>query len=149
MTIFEQVTEDLKKAMLNKEKEKLEALRALKTGFILAKSEKGADYVLTNDEELKVVQRLVKQRRDSASEYAAQNRPDLAEKEAVEAGVIAVYLPQQLTDAELTAEISAIIKELGASSPSDMGKVMGVATKKLTGKTDGKAISEKVRQLLK
>jgi uncharacterized protein len=147
MTLFEQVTEDLKKAMLNREKEKLEALRALKTGFLLARSEKSADYVLTNDEELKIVQRLVKQRRDSAEEYSAQNRADLAEKEIVEANVIAVYLPQQLSDAELTIEIKAIIVEMGATI-KDMGKVIGAASKKLTGKTDGKAISEKVKQLL-
>jgi uncharacterized protein YqeY len=147
MTIFEQVTEDLKKAMLNREKEKLEALRALKTGFLLARSEKGSDYILTNDEELKIVQRLVKQRRDSAIEYSAQNRADLADKEIVEANVIAVYLPQQLSDAELTAEITAIIAEMGATI-KEMGKVIGAASKKLTGKTDGKAISEKVKQLL-
>ena len=147
MTIFEQVTEDLKKAMLNKEKEKLEALRALKTGFILARSEKSSDYVLSNDEELKIVQRLVKQRRDSATEFAAQDRKDLADKEIVEADVIAVYLPQQLSDEELTAEIKAIIAEMGATI-KEMGKVIGAASKKLTGKTDGKAISEKVKQLL-
>jgi len=148
MTLFEQVTEDLKKAMLNKEKDKLEALRALKTGFLLAKADKGADSILTNEEELKIVQRLVKQRRDSATEYATQSRQDLADKETMEAAVIAAYLPQQLSDAELTAEIKAIIAETGASSAKDMGKVMGVATKKLSGKTDGKAISEKVKQLL-
>jgi len=147
MTLFEQVTEDLKKAMLNREKEKLEALRALKTGFLLARSDKSADYVLTNDEELKIVQRLVKQRRDSAVEYSAQNRTDLAEKEIVEADVIAVYLPQQLSDEELTIEINAIIAEMGATI-KEMGKVIGAASKKLTGKTDGKAISEKVKQLL-
>jgi len=147
MTLFEQVTEDLKKAMLNREKEKLEALRALKTGFLLARSEKSADYVLSNDEELKIVQRLVKQRRDSATEYSSQNRPDLAEKEVVEANVISIYLPQQLSDEELTAEIKAIIAEMGATI-KEMGKVIGAASKKLTGKTDGKAISEKVKQLL-
>ena len=147
MTLFEKVTEDLKKAMLNKEKEKLEALRALKTGFLLARSEKSSDYILTADEELKIVQRLVKQRRDSAVEYSAQNRPDLAEKEIIEANVIAVYLPQQLSDEELTAEIEAIIAEMGATI-KEMGKVIGAASKKLTGKTDGKAISEKVKQLL-
>lgn len=148
MTIFEQVAADLMNAMRNKDKDKLEALRALKTGFIIAKSEKGADYVLTNDEELKVVQRLVKQRRDSAAEYAAQNRKDLADKEIMEASVIAVYLPQQLSDEELTSEIKAIIAEVGATTAKDMGKVMGVASKKLAGKIDGKAISDKVKQLL-
>ena len=147
MTLFEQITEDLKKAMLNKEKEKLEPLRALKTGFLLARSEKGSDYVLTNDEELKIVQRLVKQRRDSAIEYSAQNRKDLADKEIVEADVLANYLPQQLSDEELTVEIKAIIAEMGATI-KEMGKVIGAASKKLTGKTDGKAISEKVKQLL-
>jgi len=147
MTLFEQVTEDLKKAMLNREKEKLEALRALKTGFILARSEKSSDYILSNDEELKIVQRLVKQRRDSAAEYSAQNRQDLADKEITEANVIAAYLPQQLSDEELTAEIKAIIAEMGATM-KEMGKVIGAASKKLTGKTDGKTISEKVKQLL-
>jgi len=148
MTLFEQVSEDLKKAMLNKEKEKLEALRALKTGFILAKSEKGADYVLTNDEELKVVQKLVKQRRDSATEYVSAGRNELAAKETLEADVIAVYLPKQLPDAELTAEIKAIIAETGATSIKDMGKVIGAASKKLAGKSDGKTISDKVKSLL-
>ena len=147
MTLFEQITEDLKKAMLNKEKEKLEPLRALKTGFLLARSEKGSDYILTNDEELKIVQRLVKQRRDSAIEYSAQNRKDLADKEIVEADVLAQYLPQQLSDEELTIEIKAIIAEMGATI-KEMGKVIGAASKKLTGKTDGKAISDKVKQLL-
>ncbi len=148
MTLVEQVAEDLKKAMLNKDKEKLEALRALKTGFILAKSEKGSDYVLTTEEELKVVQKLIKQRRDSAAEYTAQNRPELAEKETTEANVLSVYMPQQLSSEELTAEIKAIIAELGASSIKEMGKVIGAASKKLAGKTDGKAISDKVKELL-
>lgn len=148
MTLVEQVAEDLKKAMLNKDKEKLEALRALKTGFILAKSEKGSDYVLTTEEELKVVQKLIKQRRDSAAEYTTQNRPELAEKETTEANVLSVYMPQQLSSEELTAEIKAIIAELGASSIKEMGKVIGAASKKLAGKTDGKAISDKVKELL-
>ena len=148
MTLFEQITEDLKKAMLNKEKDKLEALRALKTGVLLGRSEKGADYVLTSDEELKIVQKLVKQRRDSAVEYAAQNRMDLADKENMEANVLSAYLPKQLSDEELTSEIKSIIAEMGATSIKEMGKVIGAASKKLTGKTDGKAISEKVKQLL-
>lgn len=148
MTLFEQISEDLKKAMLNKEKDKLEALRALKTGFLLGRSEKGADYVLTSDEELKIVQKLVKQRRDSAVEYAAQNRMDLAGKETMEADVLCAYLPKQLSDEELTSEIKSIIAEMGATSIKEMGKVIGAASKKLTGKTDGKAISEKVKQLL-
>jgi uncharacterized protein YqeY len=148
MSLFDTVSEDIKKAMLAKEKEKLEAFRAVKTAFLLARTEAGAHGELTSEAELKIVQKLVKQRRESAEIYQQQNRPDLAEKELMEASVIEQYLPAQMNEQELEAVLKAIIEKVGAKAPSDMGKVMGVATKELSGKADGKAISTKVKQLL-
>jgi len=148
MSLFERITEDIKKAMLNKEpKDRLEALRAIKAAFLLAKSEKaGAE--LTEDVELKILNKLVKQRRESADIYKTQNRPDLYEKEVAEAQVIEAYLPAQISPTELEGLVKAIIEKVGAKAPSDMGKVMGVASKELAGKADGKAISEIVKRLL-
>jgi len=148
MKLTKQIAADLMAAMKLQEKEKLEALRAVKTAFILAKSNIGADAELSDDEELKIIQKLVKQRKDSAAEYAAQNRTDLAQKELAEADVISAYLPQQMSAEELQKEIAAIIQETGAAGIKDMGKVMGIANKKLAGKADGKAISEVVKALL-
>lgn len=148
MILTQTINEDLKTAMKNKEKEKLDALRAIKSAFLLAKTEKGAQDELTDDVELKIIQKLIKQRRDSAVEFAAQNRADLAEKENVEADVISQYLPKQLSDTELTAEIKVIISETGVSSIKEMGKVIGAASQKLAGKADGKAIADKVKSLL-
>jgi uncharacterized protein YqeY len=148
MNLFDTVSEDIKKAMLAKEKEKLEALRAVKTAFLLARTESGAGGGLTLDAELKIVQKLVKQRRESAEIYQQQNRQDLADKELLEASVIEQYLPAQMSEQELETALKAIIERVGAKIPSDMGKVMGVATKELSGKADGKAISAKVKQLL-
>ena len=148
MNLFDTVSEDIKKAMLAKEKEKLEALRAVKTAFLLARTESGAGGGLTPDAELKIVQKLVKQRRESAEIYQQQNRQDLADKELLEASVIEQYLPAQMSEQELETALKAIIERAGAKIPSDMGKVMGVATKELSGKADGKAISAKVKQLL-
>jgi uncharacterized protein YqeY len=148
MSLFERITEDIKKAMLNKEpKDRLEALRAIKAAFLLAKSEK-AGVELTEDVELKILNKLVKQRRESADIYKTQNRPDLYEKEVAEAEVIEAYLPAQISPAELEGLVKAIIEKVGAKAPSDMGKVMGVASKELAGKADGKAISEIVKRLL-
>jgi uncharacterized protein YqeY len=148
MTLFDTINEDIKKAMLNKEpKEKLEALRAIKAAFLLAKTEK-AGVELTNDMELKVINKLVKQRRESAEIYTQQNRPDLAEKELAEITVMEVYLPAQMSAGDLEKAIRSIIEKVGAKAPSDMGKVMGAASKELAGKADGRAISEIVKRLL-
>jgi uncharacterized protein len=148
MSLFDIINEDIKKAMLNKEpKEKLEALRAIKAAFLLAKTEK-AGVELTEDVELKVINKLVKQRRESAEIYTQQNRQDLADKEISEAKVIEAYLPAQMSPEEIEAIIKTIIQKVGAKAPSDMGKVMGAASKELAGKAEGKAISEIVKRLL-
>jgi len=148
MSLTEQIAADLIAAMKAKNTLALEAIRAAKTAFILAKSEKGADSVLTADEELKIIQKLVKQRRESAAIYKEQNRPDLYEKEVTEADVLEKYLPAKISEAELTTIIKSIIERVGAKTPADMGKVMGAATKELAGKADGKEISAIVKQLL-
>jgi len=148
MSLTEQISADLIAAMKAKNTLALEAVRAAKTAFILAKSEKGADSVLTAEEELKIIQKLVKQRRESAAIYKEQNRPDLYGKEVAEADVLEKYLPAKMSEAELTAVIKAVIERVGAKSPADMGKDMGTATKELAGKADGKEISAIVKQLL-
>jgi uncharacterized protein len=148
MSLTEKIAADLITAMKNKDKDSLEAIRAAKTAFILAKSEKGQSYVLTNDEELKIIQKLVKQRKESAEIYRQQNRPDLYEKEEMEAKVLEKYLPAKMSEEELGKVLQEIITRVGAKSPADMGKVMGVATKELAGKADGREISAKVKQLL-
>jgi uncharacterized protein len=148
MSLTEKISSDLITAMKAKDKVALEAIRAAKTAFVLARAEKGADAILTPEDELKIIQKLVKQRRESAAIYREQNRPDLYEKEEVEADVLEKYLPAKMNDAELMNIIKGIIARVGAKSPSDMGKVMGVATKELAGKADGKEISAKVKQLL-
>ena len=146
MSLFEKVNQDIMQAMKSKDP-KLEALRAIKAAFLLAKTEKvGAE--LTEDVELKILNKLVKQRRESADIYKTQNRPDLYEKEIAEAQVIEAYLPAQISPAELEGLVKAIVERVGAKAPSDMGKVMGVASKELAGKADGKAISEIVKRLL-
>lgn len=148
MSLTEKISADLINAMKAKDKVALEAIRAVKTAFIMARSDKGADSVLSADEELKIVQKLVKQRRESAAIYKEQNRPELYEKEVVEADILEKYLPAKLGDAELTTILKGIIERIGAKSPADMGKVMGVASKELAGKADGSQISAKVKQLL-
>lgn len=148
MSYTDRINEDLKKAMLNREKEKLEAIRAVKTAFILARTEKGAGTVLEETEEVKILQKLVKQRKDSAAIYTEQNRPELAEKELLEASVIESYLPARMGEDEIMAIIKRIIAETGSNGMKDMGKVMGIATKEMAGKAEGKVISEIVRQLL-
>lgn len=148
MSLFDKINEYIKAAMLAKEKEKLEALRAVKAAFLLAKTEKGASDVLAPDTEIKIVQKLVKQRKETAEIYQTQNRADLAEKELFEASVIEQYLPKQMGVDELRTILKGIIEKVGAKAPSDMGKVMGVATKELAGKADGKLISETVKNLL-
>ena len=148
MSYYDKISDDLKKAMLAREKIKLEALRAVKTAFMLAKSERSADYILTEAEEIKILQKLVKQRKDSASIYKEQNRPELFDKEVLEADIIEKYLPAMMSEQELKSYISGIILQSGAKDIKDMGKVMGIATKELAGKADGKIISEIVRRLL-
>ena len=148
MSLFDQINQDIKAAMLAREKDKLEALRAVKSAFLLAKTEKGGSGELTPDAELKIIQKLVKQRKESAEIYQSQNRDDLYNKEMVEAGYIEEYLPKQMNEEELVAELKIIIAEVGACNASDMGKVMGVASKKLAGKADGKLMATKVRELL-
>lgn len=148
MSLVEKISGDLMNAMKAKDKVALEAIRAAKTAFIIARSERGADYVLTAEEELKIIRKLVNQRRESAAIYKEQHRQDLYEKEVIEAEVLEKYLPAQMSDEELSDILKGIIDRVGAKSPSDMGRVMGVATKELAGKADGKEISAKVRQLL-
>ncbi|MEJ5264999.1 MAG: GatB/YqeY domain-containing protein [Bacteroidales bacterium] len=148
MGLFETINDDIKAAMLAKEKEKLEALRAIKAALLLAKTEKGASQELSAETEIKVLQRMVKQRKESAEIYQSQNRPDLAEKELFEASVIEKYLPAQMSVEELEKAIRDIVARVGAKSPVDMGKVMGVATKELAGKAEGKMIAETVKKVL-
>ena len=148
MSLTDKISADLIAAMKAKEKIALEAIRAVKTAFTLARSEKGADSVLTPEEEIKIIQKLVKQRKESADIYKSQNRPDLYEKEVAEADVLEKYLPAKMSDEELTSILKGIIERIGAKSAADMGKVMGLASKELAGKADGKEISAKVKQIL-
>lgn len=148
MALFDVISEDIKKAMIAKDKVVLEALRGVKKEFLEAKTAKGASGELADDAALKILQKMVKQRKESAQIFTEQNRPELAQNELAEAAVIEKYLPAKLSDAELEAEIKAIIAEVGAKTAQEMGKVMGVATKKLAGKADGKEISAKVKALL-
>ena len=148
MRLFDTVSNDIKSAMLAKDRVKLEALRGVKKEFIEAKTAKGGSGELSDDAALKILAKMVKQRRESAAIYVEQNRPELAESELAEAAVIEAYMPKQLSDEELTAELQAILTEGGAAGPQDMGKVMGVASKRLAGRADGRAISTKVKELL-
>lgn len=146
--LFDTISADIKTAMLAREKVALEALRGIKKEFLEAKTAKGSDGNLADDVAVKILQKMVKQRKESAQIFAEQNRPELAENELAEAAVIEKYLPAQMTDAELSAAVSAVIAQVGATGPQDMGKVMGVASKQLAGKTEGRLISEKVKTLL-
>lgn len=148
MSLQEIINNDIKAAMLAKEKEKLEALRAVKSALLLAATEKGAQSEMTGDAEIKLLQRLVKQRREAADVYLSQGRKDLADVETFQADIIQQYLPKQMDTEELTGIIKKIIEDTGASSVKDMGKVMGIASKQLAGKADNKAISDMVKQLL-
>jgi uncharacterized protein YqeY len=148
MNLFDTVSNDIKKAMLAKDKIRLEALRGVKKEFLEAKTAKGADGDLSDETAVKIIQKMVKQRKDSAAIYSEQNRPELAEKELAEVTVLEDYLPKQMSSEELEAAVLAIIAQVGATSAKDMGKVMGVATKSLAGKTEGRLISETVKRLL-
>lgn len=148
MNLETAVMSQMKDAMKSRDEALLRGLRAIKAEIIKAKTEPGANGEITADGEMKLLQKLVKQRRDSLDIYQKQNRPDLAIKESEEIVVIERFLPSQLTAAELQTEVRTVINELGASGPQDMGKVMGVISKKLAGKADGKAIAEAVKALL-
>lgn len=148
MSLFDQISNDIKTAMLARDKQRLEALRGIKKEFLEAKTAKGSDGDLSDDVAMKILVKMVKQRKDSAQIYTEQNRPELAEGELAEAKIIEEYLPKQMTEEELEAALKSIIAEVGATSAKDMGKVMGVATKRLAGKAEGKAISAKVKELL-
>jgi len=148
MGLFEKVSEDIKDAMRAKDKVRLEALRGIKKEFLEAKTAKGGDGELADDAAVKILQKMVKQRKESAEIYKGQNRADLAAPELEQAAVIEQYLPKQLSEAELEAKLKEIIEKTGASSPADMGKVMGAATKELSGLAAGKAISDTVKKLL-
>jgi uncharacterized protein YqeY len=148
MNLEQKIMADLKTAMLAKDEKTVRSLRAIKAAIILAKTSEGAGGEIKEEEEVKLLQKLVKQRKDSLEIYQQQNRPDLAKKEQEEIEVIEKFLPKQISGEELKAIIATIIAETGASSPADMGKVMGAATKQLAGKAEGKAISNLVKELL-
>ncbi len=148
MSLEQTVMAEMKDAMKAKDEAALRSLRAIKAAIIIAKTAEGATGDLKEEDETKLLQKLVKQRRDSLEIYKQQNRQDLAQKEQEEIAVIEKFLPKQLTGAELKDALSLIIEKVGASSPADMGKVMGAATKQLAGKADGKAISSAVKELL-
>ncbi len=148
MSLEQKIMADLKTAMLAKDEKSLRSLRAIKAAILLAKTSEGAGGELKDVDEIKLLQKLVKQRKDSLEIFQQQNRTDLAQKEQEEIEVIEKFLPKQLSADEIKAELFSIISEVGASSPADMGKVMGVATKKLAGKADGKTISALVKELL-
>jgi len=148
MSLEQKVMADLKPAMLAKDEKALRGLRAIKAAIILAKTAEGAGGEIKEADEVKLLQKLIKQRKDSLEIYVQQNRQDLAQKEAEEIAVIEKFLPRQLSAEELRGIISRIITETGASSPADIGKVMGAATKELAGQADGKTINTVARELL-
>lgn len=148
MSLEQKIMGDLKAAMLAKDEAALRSLRAIKAAILLAKTAEGGSGEISEDEEIKLLQKMVKQRKDSLEIFTQQNRPELAAKEAEEIAVIEKFLPKQLSAEEIRAELEKIIAATGASSPADMGKVMGAATKQLAGKADGKTISALVKELL-
>ena len=148
MELEKQIQADMVSAMKAKEAGRLASLRAIKAAILLAKTAEGATGEVSDQDIVKLIQKLVKQRKESAEQYNAAGRPELAENELAEAAYMEVYLPKLLTETELETELSKIIAEVGASKPSDMGKVMGVATKRLAGLADGRAISATVKKLL-
>jgi uncharacterized protein len=148
MSLEQKVMTELKTAMLAKDEAALRSLRAIKASIILAKTAEGAAGAIREEDEIKILQKLIKQRKDSLEIYSAQNRTDLAKKEEEEIAIIEKFLPVQMSREELKSILIKIISETGASSPADMGKVMGVASKQLAGKAEGKAISTMVKELL-
>ena len=148
MSLEQNIMAEMKEAMKSKNEAALRGLRAIKAEIIKAKTEPGANGQISEDVELKMLQKMVKQRKDSLEVFKQQNRADLAQKEEEEIAIIERFLPKQMTEDELKAALTGIIAEVGATSPADMGKVMGAATKQLAGKADGKAISAAVKELL-
>ncbi|MBS7376083.1 MAG: GatB/YqeY domain-containing protein [Muribaculaceae bacterium] len=148
MGMFEEISSAITAAMKARDKVRLETLRAIKKDFLEAKTAPGANGELSDDAALKIIAKLVKQRKDTAVIYQENNRPELAANELAEAAIMEEYLPKQLSEEELTESLKAIIAQVGATSAKDMGKVMGVATKALAGKAEGRAISAKVKELL-
>ena len=148
MNLEQKIMGELKTAMLAKDEKALRSLRAVKAAILLAKTSEGANGELKEEDEIKLLQKLVKQRKDSLEIFTQQNRADLAQKEKEEIEVIEKFLPKQMSSDELKTELKQIIAEVGASSPADMGKVMGAASKKFAGKADGKTISAMVKEIL-
>jgi uncharacterized protein len=148
MSLKLQIDGDIKKAMLAKNKEELEALRGIKSMILLAETEKGVAAEIAQDVEMKLLTKAAKQRKESADIFTKEGRNDLAQKELAQLEVISRYLPKQLSEAEITDELRKIIESVGAKGPQDMGKVMGTATKALAGKADGKVVSDLVKKLL-
>jgi uncharacterized protein YqeY len=148
MNLEQQIMAEMKEAMKSKNEAQLRGLRAIKAEIIKAKTEPGAGGEVSAEKEVSLLQKMMKQRKDSLSIYQQQNRPDLAQKEEEEIAIIEKFLPKQLSSEEIRSELSQVIAETGASSPADMGKVMGVATKRLAGRADGKTISALVKELL-
>lgn len=148
MALDSNIMTSIKEAMLAKDEVRLRTLRSIKTAFTNAKTEKGATGTLTDDQETKIIQKLFNQRKEALGLYESQGRDDLAQKEKEEMAVLESFLPKQMGDEELTNTLKAIIEQVGAKAPSDMGKVMGVASKSLAGKAEGGRISAKVKELL-
>ncbi len=148
MNLEQKIMIDLKAAMLAKDEKSLRSLRAIKAAIIIAKTAEGAGGEISEEEESKLLQKLVKQRKDSLEIFTQQNRADLAQKEKDELEVIEKFLPKQMSEEEVRLILTSIITEVGASSPADMGKVMAVASKQLAGKADGKLIANTVKELL-
>lgn len=148
MSIQEQINEDIKSAMKTGQKDKLMALRDIKSKLLLEMTKEGGDNAVDDTKSIQILTKLFKQRQESIEIYKAQNRADLLEEEQKQADVIAAYLPKQLTKEEIEKEVQSIISQVGATSPSDLGKVMGVASKHFAGKADGKLVSEIVKALL-
>ena len=147
MSLFDQISNDIKAAMLARESGKLEALRSIKAAMLIAKTE-GTNSEISHEKELSIIQKLYKQRKESADIYSKNNRQELADKELFEADIIQKYLPKPPTEEEINAVLKEIIEQTGVKSPAEMGKFMGLASKRFAGAVDGKIISEKVKQLL-
>ena len=148
MNLFDRVSEDIKAAMKARDAKRLDALRGIKKEFLEAKTAKGSNGELSDEQATKILAKMIKQRKESAEIYTSQSRPELAAEEMAQAAVIEEYMPKQLTDGELTAALRDIIARVGATSTKEMGKVMGVASKELAGRAEGRAISAKVKELL-
>ncbi len=148
MNLFDQVSEDIKKAMLAQDKVAMDTLRGIKKEFLEAKTAKGNNGELTDEQGAKILQKMVKQRKESAEMYKSANRPELAENEMAQVAIIEQYMPAQMSEEEIVGILKEIIAQTGATSMKEMGKVMGIASKQLAGKADGRVISEKVKQLL-